>query len=457
MYDIQTRLDESLRSRDFAGLREAVDNLPPADVANLIGELPGEQQVPIFRVLPRKTAAATFEYLPLEKQEELLRSLGQEDVAAILNEMSPDDRTMLLEELPAAATRQLLSLLDEGERSVALNLLGYPEESVGRLMTPHYIAVGPDWTVQQVLDYIRRHGQDSETLNLVYVVDRRGILIDDIRMRKFLLSDPERRVTDLMDGVFTALKATDDRETAVNVFRQADLAALPVTDSDGVLIGIVTSDDILDVAEERATEDIQMFGGSEALDEPYMKIAFSRMVRKRAGWLVLLFLGEMLTATAMGFFEKEIERAVVLALFVPLIISSGGNSGSQAATLVIRALTLGEVTLRDWWRIMRREVFSGLALGSILGGIGFLRITIWSMFSDLYGAHWLLVAITVGVALVGIVLWGTLAGSMLPLILRRFGFDPAASSAPFVATLVDVTGLVIYFSVALVILRGTLL
>jgi magnesium transporter len=457
MCAIQNRLDESLRSRDFAGLREAVDNLPPSDVANLIGELPGEQQVPIFRVLPRKTAAATFEYLPLEKQEELLRSLGQEDVAAILNDMSPDDRTMLLEELPAAATRQLLSLLDEQERAVALNLLGYPEDSVGRLMTPHYIAVGPDWTVQRVLDYIRLHGQDSETLNLIYVVDGRGILIDDIRMRRFLLSDPERRVTDLMDGVFTALKATDDRETAVNVFRKADLAALPVTDSDGVLIGIVTSDDILDVAEERATEDIQMFGGSEALDEPYMKIAFFRMARKRAGWLVLLFLGEMLTATAMGFFEKEIERAVVLALFVPLIISSGGNSGSQAATLVIRALALGEVTLRDWWRIMRREVFSGLALGSILGSIGFLRIAIWSLFSDLYGPHWLLVAITVGVALIGIVLWGTLAGSMLPLILCRFGFDPAASSAPFVATLVDVTGLVIYFSVAMVILRGTLL
>jgi magnesium transporter len=457
MYAIQDKLDESLRSRDFAGLREAVDNLPPSDVANLIGELPGEQQVPVFRVLPRKTAAATFEYLPLEKQEELLRSLGQEDVAAILNEMSPDDRTMLLEELPAAATRQLLSLLNEQERAVALQLLGYPEDSVGRLMTPYYIAVQPDWTVQQVLDYIRRHGQDSETLNLVYVVDNRGLLIDDIRMRRFLLSDPERRVTELMDYTFTALKATDDRETAVNVFRKADLAALPVTDSDGVLIGIVTSDDILDVAEERATEDIQMFGGSEALDEQYMKIAFSRMVRKRAGWLVLLFLGEMLTATAMGFFEKEIERAVVLALFVPLIISSGGNSGSQAATLVIRALVLGEVTLRDWWRIMRREVFSGLVLGSILGSIGFLRITIWSMFSDLYGAHWLLVAITVGVALVGIVLWGTLAGSMLPLVLRRFGFDPAASSAPFVATLVDVTGLVIYFSVAMVILRGTLL
>ena len=457
MYGIQTKLNESLRSRDFAGLREAVDNLPPSDLANLIGELPSEQQVPVFRVLPRKTAAATFEYLPLEKQEELLRSLGHEDVAAILNEMSPDDRTMLLEELPAAATRQLLSLLNEQERSVALKLLGYPEDSVGRLMTPNYIAVQPEWTVQHVLNYIREHGQDSETLNLVYVVDDRGVLIDDIRMRKFLLSDPIRRVTELMDDTFTALKATDDTEKAVNVFRKADLAALPVTDSDGVLIGIVTNDDILDVAEERATEDIQMFGGSEALDEPYMKIAFYRMLRKRAGWLVLLFLSEMLTATAMGFFEKEIERAVVLALFVPLIISSGGNSGSQAATLVIRALALGEVTLRDWWRIMRREIFSGLTLGLILGGIGFLRITIWSSFSDLYGAHWLLVAITVGIALIGIVLWGTLAGSMLPLILHRFGFDPAASSAPFVATLVDVTGLVIYFSVAMLTLRGTLL
>jgi magnesium transporter len=324
-------------------------------------------------------------------------------------------------------------------------------------MTPEYIAVRPDWTVRQVLDYVRKHGQDKETLNLVYVVDDDGVLIDDVRMRRFLLSDPEQRVSDLMERSFTALKATDDRETAVNVFRQADLAALPVTDTEGVLIGIVTSDDILDVAEELATEDIQMFGGSEALDEPYMQVAFHRMVRKRAGWLVILFIGEMLTATAMSFFEKEIARAVVLALFVPLIISSGGNTGSQAATLVIRALALGEVTLRDWGRIMRREIFSGLALGLILGLIGFLRIAVWSAFSDLYGPHWFLVAVTVGLALVGIVMWGALAGSMLPLVLRRLGFDPASSSAPFVATLVDVTGLVIYFSVAAIILRGTLL
>jgi magnesium transporter len=450
-------LEEAIRARSFAELRDALDRLPPSEIATMISDLPGAQQAPVFRILPRKLAATTFEYLPLEKQEELLKSLANEDVSAILNEMSPDDRTMLLEELPAAATRQLLTMLDERERAIALKLLGYPEGSVGRLMTPDYIAVLPFWTVQQVLDHIRTYGHDSETLNLVYVVDDRGTLIDDIRMRRFLLADPQSRVTQLMDNHFVALKATDDSQDAVNVFRKADLAALPVTDSEGVLIGIVTSDDILDIAEERATEEIQRFGGSEALDEPYMKIAFVRMVRKRAGWLVILFLGEMLTATAMGFFEKEIERAVVLALFVPLIISSGGNSGSQAATLVIRALALGEVGLRDWWRIMRREVFSGLALGAILGGIGFLRIAIWSAFSNLYGPHWLLVALTVGIALIGIVLWGTLSGSMLPLLLRKAGFDPAASSAPFVATLVDVTGLVIYFTVAAIILRGTLL
>jgi magnesium transporter len=454
---IQTRLEDAIRLRDFVGLRGVVEGLPLPDLADLIGELSAERQATAFRVLPRATAAATFAYLPYDKQEELLKSLAQEEVAAILNEMSPDDRTMLLEELPATVTRQLLLLLDEKERAVAVQLLGYPENSVGRFMTPEYISVRPHWTVRQVLDYVRKHGQDKETLNLLYVVDEDGVLIDDVRMRRFLLSDPEQRVIDLMDRNFIALKATDDRETAVNVFRHADLAALPVTDTEGVLIGIVTSDDILDVAEELATEDIQMLGGSEAFDEPYMQIAFHRMIRKRAGWLVILFIGEMLTATAMGFFEKEIERAVVLALFVPLIISSGGNSGSQAATLVIRALALGEVRLRDWWRIMRREIFTGLALGSMLGGIGFLRIAVWSAFSDLYGPHWLLIALTVGLALVGIVLWGALAGSMLPLLLQRLGFDPAASSAPFVATLVDVTGLVIYFSVAAVILRGTLL
>jgi magnesium transporter len=289
------------------------------------------------------------------------------------------------------------------------------------------------------------------------VADEEGVLIDDIRIREFLLTSLDNHVSDLMDRRFVALKATDNQNAAVAVFRQYDRTALPVTDTAGVLIGIVTIDDVLDVAEATATKEIQKIGGSEALDEPYMRIAFFSMIRKRAGWLTALFLGEMLTATAMGFFEAEISRAVVLALFVPLIISSGGNSGSQASTLVIRALALGEVGLKDWFRVIRRELFAGLTLGAILGTIGFLRISIWSAFSNIYGPHWLLVAVTVGIALIGIVLWGTIIGSLLPFVLRRLGFDPATSSAPFVATLVDVTGLVIYFTVAMIILRGTLL
>jgi magnesium transporter len=324
-------------------------------------------------------------------------------------------------------------------------------------MTPNYVAVREQWSVREVLDYVRTHGQDSETLNVIYVVDEQGLLIDDIRIRELLLAPLDRQVAELMDRRFVALKAPDDQEAAVAVFRQYDRTALPVTDTTGMLIGIVTIDDVLDVAESAATREIQRIGGSEALDEPYVTIGFATMVRKRAGWLTALFLGEMLTATAMGVFEAEISKAVVLALFVPLIISSGGNSGSQAATLVIRALALGEVGVRDWWRVMRREIFAGLALGAILGSIGFLRITIWSAFSTVYGEHWLLVAVTVSISLVGVVLWGTLSGSLLPFLLKRLGFDPAASSAPFVATLVDVTGLVIYFSVALVVLRGTLL
>jgi magnesium transporter len=457
MSQLETELQAAVRARDFTGLRESFQRLPPSEIANLICRIHTDEQALMFRVLPRDLASKTFEYLPRPEQEELIKSMGHDEVASILNSMADDDRTTLLEELPGAVTRQLLELLSEDERASAIKLLGYPEESVGRLMTPHYIAVRPSWTVREVLDHVREHGRDSETLNMVYVVDDDGLLVDDIRMRSFLLAQPTAHVSELMDNRFDALKATDDRQTAINLFRRTGLFALPVTDTTGMLIGIVTIDDVLEVAEAEATRDIQKIGGSEALDEPYMDVTLAHMIRKRAGWLVILFLSEMLTATAMGFFEDEIAKAVVLALFVPLIISSGGNSGSQAATLVIRAMALGEVRLRDWWRVMRREVFSGLALGAILGSIGFLRISIWSAFSNIYGPHWLLVALTIGISLIGIVLWGTLSGSMLPLLLRRVGLDPATSSAPFVATLVDVTGLIIYFSVAMVILRGTLL
>ena len=446
-----------IRSGDFTRLRDELSGMRPQELASAFCDLRGDDQVLAFRILPRRSAAAVFEYMPAECQQSLVKAMGQEDVAALLNQMSPDDRTLFLSELPANATKQLLALLTPEERREAVTLLGYEPGTVGRLMTPHYIAVLEHWTVQQVLDYVREHGQDSETLNVIYVIDEGGVLIDDIRIREFLVVPLDRRVTDLMDRRYVALKATDTQASAVDVFRREDRTALPVTDTSGVLIGMVTVDDALDVAEAVATREFQLFGGSEALDEPYMQMSAIGMVKKRAGWLVVLFLGEMLTATAMGFFEKEIAKAVVLALFVPLIISSGGNSGSQASTLVIRALAVGELKLTDLWRVIRREVFAGVALGTILGTIGFLRISIWSLFSTLYGPHWLLVAVTVSLSLIGIVLWGTLVGSILPFILRRLGFDPATSSAPFVATLVDVTGLIIYFTIGLIVLRGTLL
>ena len=457
MIETTSDLAALIRGGDFQKLREQLVDRRPPELAAALSELRADDQVIAFRILPRGLAAAVFEYMPPESQYSLLKAMGQEDVAALLNRMAPDDRTSLLSELPANATKRLLELLTPEERREAVTLLGYAPGTVGRLMTPHYIAVREDWTVQQVLDYVRAHGQNSETLNVIYVVDEAGVLIDDIRIREFLVVPLTTRVSDLMDRRFVTLKATDTQESAVAVFRREDRSALPVTDTAGVLIGIVTVDDVLDVAEEAATRDFQMVGGSEALDEPYMQISPLGMVKKRAGWLVVLFLGEMLTATAMGFFEREIARAVVLALFVPLIISSGGNSGSQASTLVIRALAIGELKLADIWRVIRRELFSGLALGCILGAIGFLRISIWSAFSSIYGPHWVLVASTVALALVGVVLWGTLVGSVLPFVLRRLGFDPATSSAPFVATLVDVTGLIIYFSVGVLILRGTLL
>src|SRR6266542_2820618 len=441
---LEPEIRSLIEARNFGALREVFREWPPADVAEVILDLPEDEQVIIFRVLPHTLAADVFEYLDFDAQQKLLHAMAHEQVVAILNEMSPDDRTAFLEELPSAAARQLIRLLTPEERRIAQSLLGYPEGSVGRLMTPDFIAVKEDWTVQ-------------------HVVDGRGKVIDDIRMREFLLRPLGSAVRDMMEKVFVTLNATDSQQDALNVFRKYDRTALPVVDSSGVLVGIVTIDDMLDVAEQEATEDIQKFGGMEALDEPYMRIPLWRMVRKRAGWLVILFLGETLTATAMANYQAELATALVLALFLPLIISSGGNSGSQASTLMIRAMALGEVTLRDWWQVMRRELQAGLFLGAILGAIGVVRVGAWAIVGEQYlhqqpyGAHWPLVALTVGIALVGVVLWGTLSGSMLPFILRRVGADPAASSAPFVATLVDVTGLIIYFSIALVIMRGVML
>lgn len=446
-----------LAAGDFAGVKAALANLPPADAVEVMETLTSVEQAVLFRLLPTDQAAEIFEYLPMDAQEKLLHAMGNEAAAKILEAMSPDDRTALLEELPTQVCALLVERLSPGERQLALKLLDYPEDSIGRLMTSEYLTIRDEWTASQVLDHIRQHGSDRETLNVLYVVNREGKLLDDVRIREFLLCPLDRKVSELRDGVLTALHATDDQETAVAMFRKYDRTVLPVVDKQGGLVGIVTVDDILDVAEEEATEDIQKIGGMEQLDEPYMDISLGRLIRKRATWLIVLFLGEMLTATAMGHFEAEISKAVVLAMFVPLIISSGGNSGSQAATLIIRAMAIGEVSLGDWWRVMRREILSGVVLGLILACIGVLRIATWSFFFKTYGEHWPLVAVTVGISLVGVVLWGTLSGSMLPFLLKRLGLDPATSSAPFVATLVDVTGLVIYFAVAGVVLNGSLL
>ncbi|MGK2856788.1 MAG: magnesium transporter [Thermoanaerobaculia bacterium] len=450
------RLAELVRERKFVELRVELMKLDVPDLADAVIELSAEDEAVIFRLLPRETATATFEYLPLEAQEELLKAMGDIEVANILNDMSADDRTALLEELPAKVTRGLLNLLSPEERRIASQLLGYPESSIGRLMTPDYVAVKQHWTVEQVLAHIRRFGRDRETLNVVYVLDEHGVLIDDIRIRELLLVDPSTKVEELSDRHYVALHATDDQETAVALFRKHDRVAFPVIDAAGFLLGIVTVDDVLDVAEEEATEDIQKLGGSEALDEPYLDVSVPMMVRKRVTWLILLLFGEMLTASAMAYFEEELASAIVLAVFIPLIISSGGNSGSQAATLVTRAIALGEVTIADWWRVAYRELASGLAMGLILGVIGFIRVAMWARIFNVYGEHWLEVAITIGLSLIGVVLWGCVTGSMLPLILKRLGADPATSSAPFVATLVDVTGIVIYFSVAAAVLGGKL-
>lgn len=445
------------RAKDVAGLRRRLDPALAADIAPILAGVAVECLPWLFRCVDQQLAAAIFGYLPRETQPKVLRLLGQAQAAVLLNAMAPDDRTAFLDELPLDVAMQMLSLLSAEERQVAQALLAYPEGSVGRMMTLDFVAVRPEWTVGEALAFIRGHGSDRETLNVIYVVDERGVLIDDVRVRRFLLAEPGSRVGAIVGGNAPKLAATDDRERALALFRELDRVALPVTADDGRLIGIVTVDDILDVAEAEATEDIQKLGGSEALDEPYISIGLAKMVKKRASWLVVLFLGEMLTATAMGYFEEEIAKAVVLALFVPLVISSGGNAGSQAATLVIRALALGEFTLAQWWRVMRRELVAGLALGLVLGLVGFLRIALWSQVSEVYGPHWLRVAGAVGASLVGIVMWGSLVGSMLPLGLKRLGFDPATSSAPFVATLVDVTGLIIYFSVAYGFLAGVML
>jgi magnesium transporter len=529
---LQAELEELIAGKKWDELRDALALLEAPDIAEVIVDLPPEDEGIIFRVLPRESAAAAFSYLPLEQQEQLIRSVSSETSCAILDAMTPDDRARLLEEMPAEVTRRLLETLSPEELKATRRILNYPEHSAGRYMTPEYVALRPDMTAAEALAQIRATGRGKETLNVLYVVEA-GKLTAEIRLGTLVMADPQMLIRDIKDRPIVSVSGTADRESMVELFEKYDRVALPVTDQDGNMLGIITADDVLDVAQMEATEDIQKMGGTEALDAPYLSVGFWPMVKKRGGWLAVLFLGEMLTATAMGYFEGEIERAAVVALFVPLIISSGGNSGSQGTSLIIRSLALKEIKLADWWRVFGREIRTGLALGTFLGIIGFMRIGAWQALSQVpylggffqthtalteaalppdtkmvdadvtlsqplainayslpagtelqrgmlipndtavpasirtvnkfdahptaYGRYWFLIGLTVFFALIGVVCWGSLAGSMLPFILRRLGFDPATSSAPFVATLVDVTGLIIYFVVAKIILTGTLL
>ena len=454
---------EALISKeDTLEIRAFLNDQNISEVAELINEYPDYADRIIANMAIHR-AASVFKILDISQQKDIVKELPSAKTAELLNQLPADDRTDFLEELPKAAIRDLIKLLDPEERKITLSLLGYPEDSVGRLMTPDYVYVYEHNTVQDTFETIRKHAKNSETIDVIYVINEQGELIDDIRIRDVILASPEKTMEEIVDGRIVSLNVQDDQEHASQVFKMNNRVALPVVDDNNILLGIVTIDDMLWVANEEFSEDMQKMGGTEALNEPYLDIPFFTLIKKRAGWLVLLFFGELFTATAMAYFSDELSKALILSIFVPLIISSGGNSGSQASTLIIQAMAVGEVYIEDWWRVMRREILSGLTLGGILGFIGYFRIALWhqlmsrGVIEDIYGEHWSLIGLTVGFSLMGVVLWGTLTGSMLPLVLKKLGADPAVSSAPFVATLVDVTGLIIYFSMAWVFLHGIMI
>ncbi len=437
-------------------LKAYLNNLNISDVEHLIDELP-QYAVKFIETLSIKRAVNVFRILDFPTQEKIIKKLQSNKLTELIRQLPPDDRTALLGELKGDAVKRLLILLNDSDRIEALHLLGYEEDSVGRLMTPDFIAVKIDWTVNRVLSHIRRYGKNSETIDVIYVIDKDGILLDDIRIREILLADLDMRIGELTDNRLIALKVNDPQEEAINVFRMNNRVALPVVDDQNILLGIVTVDDILWIAHEEYTEDIHKIGGTQALNEPYLDVPVFQLYKKRIVWLIVLFFGELLTIMAMSKFEHEIAKVVILATFIPLIISSGGNSGSQAATLIIQAMALGEVTVKDWWNVMRREIVSGIFLGLTLCLLSFSVIASWHLIAPNFNTHYILIGLVVGCSLIGVVLWGTLMGSMLPLLLKKLGADPAASSTPFVATLVDVTGLIIYFSFALLFLKGVLL
>lgn len=447
---------ELMQTEDKLKIRDFLDDQNISDVAMLVEELP-ELESKIVANMSVHRAASVFKILDLSIQKRIIQLLPPNTTASLLNDLPADDRTDFLEELPESAVRELIKLLDPEERKITLSLLGYPENSIGRLMTPDYVYVYPWNTIEEVFATIRKYGKDSETINVIYVINEEGEFLDDIRIRDFILNAPDKKVEELMDDRFVSLHPEDDQETAAEIFKMNNRDALPVISHTNKLLGIVTIDDILWVASEEFSEDMQLIGGTAALEEPYLDVPLLKLYKKRIIWLMILFVGETLTIIAMSSFQETLEQVLVLSTFIPLIISSGGNSGSQAATLIIQALALGEITVRDWWLIAKREIKSGFFMGVTLGIIGFFIIYIGHEFFHLFGEHYIRIGFAIGTAIIGVVLWGTIMGSMLPLLLKKLGADPATSSTPFIATLVDVTGLLIYFGTAFLLLRGVLL
>lgn len=453
---LQEQFESVIQTEDKLLIKQFLDDQNISDVAALVEEFP-EYPSQIIANMSVHRAASVFKILDTQAQKRIIKEMPANATANLLNELPADDRTDFLEELTSNDVRELIKLLDPEERKVTLTLLGYPENSIGRLMTPDYVYVYPWNTIEEVFATIRKYGKDSETINVIYVINEKGELLDDIRISDFILNAPDKKVSDLMDERFISLNSLDDQETAAEIFKMNNRVALPVISQSNKLLGIVTIDDILWVATEEFSEDMQKMGGTAALEEPYLDVPIFKLYKKRIIWLIILFAGETMTIAAMASFQETLEQVLVLSTFIPLIISSGGNSGSQAATLIIQAMALGEVTVTDWWKIAKREVKSGLLMGVTLGVVGFFIVFSGYYAFDLFGEHFIRIGFAIGASVVGVVLWGTIMGSMLPLLLKRLGADPATSSTPFIATLVDVTGLLIYFGTAFLLLKGVLL
>jgi len=455
---LKPEFDELIEAKDWPALKEALGEVPAVDVAELLQEMDIEVAVVIFRLLKKDHAADVFSNLSSSTGVELLNNLSGSQLSDIMSNLEPDERVSIMEELPGHLTQRVLNSMEVDDQKQVKNMLGYPEETVGRLMTTRYVRVKAEWTIQRSMAHIRKYGQRAETLNVIYVVDENEKLIDDLKLTELILADLDQTISSLMDNSFVALSAFEDQEEAYKALSKYDRVALPVVDSGGILIGIVTVDDIIDIAEEETTEDMQLMAGMDALDRYYSETTIFEMVQKRVGWLVVLFIGQLFTVTAMGAYESVLASAVFLSIFIPMIISSGGNSGSQAATLIIRALSTDDIDMNEWKKVFGREILSGLLLGALIGILGFVVIICYGLVQQLpMNSEMILSALTVSFSLMAVIVFGNLSGSMLPFLLSKMGLDPAVSSAPFISTISDVTGIIIYFSIAMALLKGVVL